>query len=118
MELREEIQKILDDALQEYGIHVHWKKRRDDVGSEYVTFLLISSPTIAYAGNKPVLRRYNYDVKYYFESEQDFSTVHLEVIKQAMAAAGFTLPNGAIPSMGDRQDTACITMEFRTERVI
>lgn len=117
MELKSEIQGILDKALLPLGVHTHWLERGDDEGSEYVVFRRVSSQNIQFAGDRVLMRRYYFDVRYFAEDEA-YNEGHVNLIKDVMHRAGYRLPMGEIPIPGLPAGKQGVNMEFATERVV
>ncbi|WMJ23458.1 hypothetical protein RBG61_01970 [Paludicola sp. MB14-C6] len=93
MRLKDELQLTLDDVLFDLGIHSHWKRRRDSIGTEYVVYQIISTPNREFANNMPIRREENVDINYYAESKS-FNYDRIELIKDAMFQKGWVLSNG------------------------
>ena len=116
MEIKDEIQQILDSLLYPLGIHSHFNKRGDNVGDEYVIYNFVSSKYTDYANNQPILQRYNIDVKYY-ATKESFQMDRVDSIISAMNIAGMKIFEPLMPLVDDDK-TVGIVVEFAKEQVV
>lgn len=119
MDIRTEVQGILDEVFYPLGVHAYWQRKTDDSdGEPYFVYSVVTTPSAEYANDRILIRRYNVEILYYASSEAfDYSLV--ERCQQAMFAHGYTLPVGEI-DLGflPGKDMRGIAMEFTTERVV
>lgn len=110
MDLKNEIQKILDDTLLKYGIlSFHIRRIKTDKvegestrinDNEYVVFRIVSTAYTLYGDGQPKLMRRYIDINYYYNYEKDDSRYNkvIERIKEVKKAfisdKHFILKNG------------------------
>lgn len=119
MDIRKEVQSILDEVFYPLGVYSYWQHKPDDNSNEqYFVYSVVTTPSVEYANDRILIRRYNVEILYYAKSDVfDYSLI--ERCQQAMFAHGYTLPVGEI-DLGflTDKDMRGIAMEFATERVV
>lgn len=118
MEISNELQKILAEALKPFNIRCYESKRGDSSGKEYVIYDVVSSNYTTFADDIPTLRRYYADVKY-FADKKSFKHDRLAAIEKAMREKGWlvSIPDTKIPTIEDNQPIGYL-IEFNKDMVI